>query len=111
MVNKRGSRFRMVPMSSFAIKVFDKVLDWLPGIVAIALFSGSILACNAMFKGCERIEADQKTHFDAEGFVVESDVRVKDMGHLEVIHDTRRQVTCYRTYDNMSCLPDKDIKR
>lgn len=101
----------MVPMSSFAIKVFDKFLDWLPGIVAIALFGGSILACNAMFKGCERFEADQKAHSDAEGFVVESDVHVKDVGRLEVIHDTKRQVTCYRTYDNMTCLPDKDIKR
>lgn len=101
----------MVPMSSFAIKVFDRFMSWLPVIFVVGVIAGGAVACNAMFKGCERIEADQKAHFDAEGFVVESDVHVSDVGQLRIIHDTKRQVTCYRTYDSMTCLPDKDVKR
>ena len=101
----------MVPMSSFAIKAFDRFMNWLPGIFAIGVIAGGAAACNAMFKGCERIDAEQKAHFDDEGFVVESEVYVSDVGKLRVIHDTKRQVTCYKTYDSMVCVPDREVKR
>jgi hypothetical protein len=98
-------------MRPFVHKALGFFFDNLPGFVFVGLIVVAAGACHSLAKGCEKFEAEQKQKALESGVEVQTDVYIEGVGQYKVIHDKNRQVTCWHMNSDISCVPDKDVKR
>ena len=94
---------------------FNRIFRWLRkywfAIVANVVFLA--LVCLVAISSNRRIK-DEDAKALQEGLYVESSLSLDkplDRRTVQIIHDTKHQVTCWRGQDLSGCLPDRDVKR